>query len=681
VTDRIPRLVAILALVLVAVYATGTREARSAEEQTWTVNLKDAEIGEFITQVARITGRNFVVDPRVKGRVTVVSSAALDRAGVYDLFLSVLRVHGFAAVPAGEVTKIVQQTLAKQSSSGAETDEGVAGERMLTRVLPATNVQSSELVKILRPLIPQYGHVAAVEDPNVIILSDHADNIRRMEQLIDEIDVADEDEVMMVPLEEAWVGSMVPLLQELAPQQVGPNAQGPQAVHVVANERNNSIVLRGRRSALVDLRGLIRQLDQPATRAGSTRVFYLRHSDAEQIAEILRNMIGDQGDGRGEQQPIAPSFQADVSLNAIVARGEPTTLSEVADLLESLDVRRTQVLIEAAIVEVSLNENEDRGVDFAIADEDGDTAPLAVSPLGGALARLLGRGDDDLIDEQFDPFSAAGGASSPTLAVAKLSNGVSFAAILQALTTTQDSDLLSTPSILTLDNQEASIVVGQNVPFRTGEFTTDTSGSDNPFTTIQREDVGITLRVTPHINEGDSVRLQVEQEVSSVDQSANVGDTAFSDIVTNNRTIQTTILADHEQTIVLGGLIQDDLRRNESRVPFLGSLPVAGRLFRSESTERVKRNLLVFLRPTILRDRNDVADATERKYRSVWGVRPGERAGGKQAEAEPGAGLPPIDQIYEGRPDPGRRAAPSAERSPDSEPDRDAATESREQSR
>ncbi|MCC5874056.1 MAG: type II secretion system secretin GspD [Gammaproteobacteria bacterium] len=636
---QLPRLATLLLVLALLVPAVAGNQG-----QTWTINLKDADLGEFITQVSRISGRNFVVDPRVKGRVTVISSAALDADGVYELFQSVLRVHGFAAVPAGDVVRIVQQTLAKQSASGQDFDPTSDGELMVTRVIPATNVASSELVKILRPLIPQYSHVASVDQPNVVILSDHAENIRRMEAIIREIDVAQDDTVSVIPLEEAWVENMVELLQALAPNQIGRNASGPQAVQVVANARNNSLVLRGNPTAIAELRVLIKQLDQPATVLGSTQVFRLSHGSAEQLAGILAEMLSDQGDTNGRR--MRTSIKADTSLNALVVRADPATMVEVTAILDQLDVRRTQVLIEAAIVEVSINDRQNIGVDLAAVDRDGSTIPLIVSPLGQALRGLLGpalaSGDDS------DLIAGAADLTSPTLAVARLSSGVSFAAILQAIGTHSDSDLLSTPSILTLDNEEATIIVGQNVPFRTGSFTTTGTGAQNPFTTIQREDVGITLRVIPHIHDGDAVRLEVEQEVSSVESGAQVGDQSFSDIVTNKRTIRTTILADDGQTIVLGGLIQDDIQETGRKVPFLGDLPLAGRLFRSTSSERTKRNLLVFLRPTILRTPDDVAGVSERKYRSVWEVqtrrRDADRAQGEDEDEE----TPDIQLMYQG---------------------------------
>ena len=629
---------AFLIVLLSLTHVAGVASAEDAgTQQSWTINLKDAELGEFIDQVSRITGRNFVVDPRVKGRVTVVSTTALDANGVWELFQGVLRVHGFAAVPAGEVFQVVQQSAAKERAPLADA-AAAGGEAIVTRVISVDNVEASDLVSALRPLSPQYAHVAALEAANAVIVSDHAENIRRMEALVVELDSRDEEGVEVVMLKEAWVENMVEMLETLAPNDIGPGATGPQAIQVVANTQTNALVLRGRTEAIGRMRGLIEQLDQPATVTGSTHVYRLSHSDAEEVAATLQQIMED-GDGADGSGAIGTRIHADTSLNAVVVRADPATILEINEVLDQLDVRRTQVLIEAAIVEVSMIEGREIGVDFAAVDRSGGTVPLIVSPLGRALQSLLGSGADIV--------EGASSLVSPTLAVARLSQGLSFAAILQAIGRHSDSDLLSTPSILTLDNEEATIVVGQNVPFRTGTFTTTGDGARNPFTTIQREDVGITLRVVPHIHDGDSVRLEVEQEVSAVEPDAGIGDDGFSDIVTSQRTINTTVLADDGQTIVLGGLIQDDIQETQRRVPVLSSLPLAGRLFRSTQTDRTKRNLLVFLRPTVLKTPDDVAAVSGRKYRSVWDVQ-SRRRGDDDADR----GAPDMESVFEGRKEP-----------------------------
>ena len=627
-------------LVIVAVLALlvgATPSFAQPSSQTWRINLKEADIREMISQIAAITGKTFVVDPRVKNvKVTVISTADLDRHDVYELFLSVLRVHGFAAIPAGDVIKIQQQSMMKMSGSGEPSPRQI--EHFVTRVVAAQNVDSNELVKILRPLVAQYGHLAAITTPNVVIISDHAENIDRLMALIQRIDVADEDELYVVPLKQAFVGNVVNMLERLAPDQVGANAKGPQHVQAIADERTNSLLLRGKPRPVAQVKLLVARLDTEATASGSTEVIYLSHADAKEVAEILKSLTSN-NNGSGGVVPISQNagnapgatggssqaaarsssnIQADESLNAIVIRGDPSQIQEIRDIVKKLDVRRTQVLIEAAIVEISLSDADTVGVDFAAVDARGNSLPFISTALSSSLSDIFKAITPTTPTGSINPIGAVGAVSQPTVAVAKIdTNGISFGAIIQALSSSSRANLLSTPSIMTLDNEEAKITVGQNVPFRTGSFTTDTSGGNNPFTTIQRQDVGVTLKVTPHIHDGSVIRLEVEQEVSSVVPTAAQGSAAFSDIVTNKRTIDTTILADDGQTIVLGGLIQDDLNVVDRHIPLLGDIPWLGRLFSNDDNRRVKRNLLVFLRPTVLRDGRDIERVTAQKHQNM----------------------------------------------------------------
>ena len=616
------------------------------EAQTWKINLKNADIREFITQVSTITGTTFVVDPRVKGNVTVVSDRKLDTEAVYALFLSVLRVHGFGASRTGDVVRIVQSATVKQSGAPVNDDGGSLSEQVVTRVISARNVAAADLVKILRPLIPQYGHIAAVPQANVVIISDHADNIARLLTIIRQVDVADEDEVVVVTLEQAWVGSVVAILEQVAPDQIGKSAAGPQRVLVIGNDRNNTLVLRGKSAAIAEVRSLIEQLDQPATSSGTTRVFQLKHADPARTAEI-HNGILIEPRGRGDNTKSENiSIQADISLNAIVVRADPGTMSEIQEILRQLDIRRAQVLIEAAIVEVSVDATRAIGIEAGVADAGGASVPFASTTLNGIISNLLSSISATVVDGKIDPVQGIASVGSPTLAVARLDpDGVSFGAILNAIAINTSADLLSTPSILTLDNEQASILAGQTVPFRTGSFTSTNNGASNPFTTIQRQDIGIELTVTPHIHDDSSIRLEVSQTVENViNTGLEIGEAGFSDVVTNKRSIETTILADDRQTIVLGGLIQDDVRATRKKVPLLGSIPFLGRLFQNRSTTRTKVHLLVFLRPTIQRTREEVAETTERKYNGIWQVQIESRESGSESE-------PQLEQIYEGRRD------------------------------
>lgn len=585
-------------------------------EETWKINLKNADIREFVTQVSAITGKSFIIDPRVKGDVTIVSNVTLDEDSVYQLFLSVLQVHGFAAVPTGSAIKIVQTVLAKQSGNPNDFVDDLISQELVTRVIPISYATSEDMVKVLRPLIPQYGHIAALSNPNVLIISDHAANITRLVEIINRVDIADTLEVAIVDLEEAWVEDIVRLLEELAPDQIGKSAKGPNKVSIVASERTNSLVIKGERYTLARVKALVDQLDVPANRSGTIKVIRLAHSDAAKMAEILSNVVSSKS-GSSEDKMVEVSIQADEAINALVIRADPANMIDLMDIIDSLDVRRLQVLIEAAIVEVTSDFNRQLGSELAVGDSTSGTTPLGLTAPSGTLAQIL------------QGLAVPGGAGSvptqlgesPLIAGGRVSeNGTSFGFIVRALAANSDVNLLSTPSITTMDNEEAKIVVGQNVPFRTGSTVTGSQGTTNPFTTIQREDVGLTLEVTPHINSDSLVRLLIHQEVSEVDASSLtvIGSEAAADLITNKRTIDTTILVENEEVIILGGLIRDKETQGESRVPLLGSIPGLGALFRSRTKNIEKQNLLVFLRPTVLTSSADIAETSARKFNRVF---------------------------------------------------------------
>ena len=597
--------------------------AHGQEAETWRLNLKDADIRAFVTQVADITGYSFVVDPRVKGKVTVLSSAPMNKDEIYDLFLAVLNVHGFTAIPGEEVIKVVQQVDAKQSAEILGRFTQTPSEQLITRVIQIDNANALELVPILRPLVAKYGHLAGVAAANALIISDHSSNIQRIEQIVRELDSPSKYEVEVIQLQEAWVGDMVTLLQELAPDELG-RAGGDNAARkysVTADERSNRLILRGDETFRDKMRGLIRQLDQPSATGGTTKVLRLKHADAKNLTEILKGVMGElvkegagSGGGASGAKPQS-SFAvfADEGLNALVVRGEPSLMQEAEQIVAALDVRRAQVLIEAAIVEISDELGQDLGVQLAVGDESGSSTPVAGTNFGNvgtSLGEVLGA----ILNESVITPTTGGitvGAGQ------RNENGVSWGVLLQALSTSAAANLLSTPSIITLDNQESEIIVGQNVPFRTGQSTVTGDGTTNPFTTIERRDIGLTLKVTPTISADGLVRLVVEQTTESVADSIENA----SDIVTNKREIKTTVLADDGETIVLGGLIRDDYQVNKSKVPLLGDIPFIGRLFSSESERRVKRNLLVFLRPKIMLGKDDAIEATSDKFDQLWDVK------------------------------------------------------------
>lgn len=582
------------------------------EDQNWQVNLKDADISAFIGQIADITGRSFVIDPRVKGKVTVVSTETMNTEAVYELFLSVLQVHGYAAVPAGDVTMVVQQNSVKQQGRDLEQSFESQSQEMVTKVIVISNTPALDLVPILRPLVAKYGHLAGVKSANALIISDHASNITRIEQIIARLDKSGSEELEVIQLKEAWVGNVVTMLQSLDPEKVaqgtkGSNGGGTGSIRVVADERSNRLIIKGEKTSRERIRKLIEQLDKPSYFSGSAKVIRLKYADSKKLAELLNNVMSDTGAPGTEENKAKgkASIHADEELNALVVRAEPSILKEIDDIIHELDVRRAQVLIESAIVEVTGDVTDSLGFQWAVGDTDHPVSGTNFSNAGNSLNSIAG------MVTGATPPSLSNGL---TVGGFKQTNGdVDFGLIIQALESQSNTNLLSTPSIMTLDNQEAEIIVGQNVPFLTGS--TSSSSNSNPFTTISREDIGVTLKVKPHIHEGNELRLEVEASAESV---ANTTVQGQADLITNKRSLKTMILAADQETIVLGGLISDDITETESKVPILGDIPLLGWLFKSKSTQHVKRNLMIFLRPTIVLDRQKATALTHDKVNGIW---------------------------------------------------------------
>ncbi len=644
-------LVACLTVVVVSAHAASNQVQASDDGKSWTVNIRNADIQAFISQIADMTGKNFVVDPRVRARdVTVVSTKALSASEVYELFLSVLQVHGYAAVPSGDIIKIVPNTTAKQSNLPLVGESESGGEALVTRVIPVENSPVEELVPVLRPLVPQYGHLAAVGSANALIISDHIDNIRRMEAIIASLDNAESEDVQVIKLEHAFAGDMVKMLESLTPQTGGRRGKTKDGgVTVVADERTNRLIIKGDRITRQRMAQMIRNLDTPASATGGVQVVRLSHGDAEALAELLKNFA----EGASAAKPGADgktaaaamtgdkvSIQADKSLNALVIRAEPAMMKEIMSVISQLDVRRAQILIEAAIVEVSGDTGKALGFQYVGGSDESGVGAINFGNAGLTINSIVQALATD------DPSGLALGDGITMGFGEQDSNGdLKWGALIQALSTSTDVNLLSTPSILTLDNQEASIVVGENVPFITGTSTSTGSGVSNPFQTIQREDVGLSLKVTPHVAGLSTIRLELEQENSQVKDS--VGEAA--DIVTTTRKLESTVLADDGETIALGGLIRDNITKTVRKVPILGDIPLLGILFRSTSNSREKSNLMVFLRPTILPDNERLLSMTRQKYMGITALQFELNNQGEleQVVRDP---LPvSLEQVFEGR--------------------------------
>ncbi len=579
-----------------------------------TLNLKEADIGAVISTVSEATGKNFIVDPRVKGKVTVVSSHPMESDELYSVFLSILEVHGFSAVPSGDVVKILPDASAKQKAMPL-ADDGFpgAGDQVVTRVIALKNVSSSQLVPILRPLVPQQGHLAAYVPANILIISDRAANIARLINIINRIDTPSNDEIEIIRLEHASAAEVVRIMTSLEQKGKGKGAAAAAggAPILLADERTNSILVGGGKSGRLRIKATISHLDTPLESGGNTRVVYLRYAKAEDLVKVLTGVsksVEKQRKGATTANKATIDIQADEATNALVITAPPDHFRSLEQVIKQLDIRRAQVLIETVIAEVSEDLSAELGVQWVF-----DGTPAGDRPVGVVN---FGAGSGGSIAE----IGAAVKAGLPptigngvTLGLGKFNSGsLNFAAVLRVLKGDGTTNILSTPTLVTLDNEEAEIVIGQTVPFVTGAFTAPGGSSTptNPFQTIQREDVGITLKVTPQINEGNAVKLEIEQSVDSLSSSA----TGAVDLITNTRSIKTNVIVDDGQMIVLGGLINDEVRESVQKVPLLGDIPLLGWLFTHKSSSKVKQNLMVFLHPTIIRDAALTARLTHDKY-------------------------------------------------------------------
>lgn len=585
--------------------------------QTITLNLKDADINALIGTVAEVTGKNFIVDPRVKGKVTVISSRPMDSEEVYQVFLSILKVHGFAAVPSGAVIKILPDVSAKQDSIPNVSDDAPGrGDEMVTRVIQVDNVAAAQLVPILRPLVPQQGHLAAYPTTNVLIISDRAENASRLVSIIRRIDTVSDSEIEVIRLEYASAAEVVRILTAISRSRpgVGGKAAATASQALVADERTNSVLLGGDRANRLRLRAIISHLDTPLESEGNTKVIYLKYAKAADLVEVLQGVGKTQGEDIKQSKAAVSidkqlDIQADEATNALVLTAPPSLMRSLESVIRQLDIRRSQVLVDAIIAEVGERKAREIGVQWSIFDFSGNTTPVGGTNFNNTGTNLVDIAQG-VIDQQLVGLTPGmlfgAGKFDP--------GGTSFAAVVQALAADGDSNILSTPSLVTMDNEEAEIVVGQNVPFVTGSFSSTgaASGSVDPFQTIQREDVGITLKIKPQINEGNAVIMQIEQEVSSISEDAQA-----ADLITNKRSVKTKVLVRDGQVIVLGGLIEDRINESEQKVPLLGDIPYLGALFRSKSSNVEKINLMVFIHPTILRDRETADSYTASKYNYI----------------------------------------------------------------
>lgn len=627
----------LFSLTFAASIALAPMSAISQEE--FSASFKNTDINEFIQAVSRNLEETIIIDPEVRGRINVRSYYSMDREQYYSFFLNVLEVYGYAVVRMdNNVLKVIRDRDAKSSPVPVVDDDSYTGDEWVLRVIPLQNVTVRELGPLLRQLNEQTsgGAVMTYDPSNVVMLSGRASLLNRLAEIIQRVDRAGDSDVEVVQLKHASAAEMVRIAQGIFQQTSGtPELLIPR---IAADERTNRVLVSGEPRARERVVRLITQLDTEMQTSGNTRVFYLRYAKAPDMVQLLRGMtdtiiaeeraVASGGSGnsarQGQQRRAGEvSIEAHESTNAIVVTAQLDVIRAIEGVINQLDIRRAQVLVEAIIVEVFEGDGTNFGIQWGSEDiglmqhSNGQMVPIGQLGVGALAARTQRGSEVTRVDNAGNEFTTRepdrpgdytllanllGNANG--LLLGTVQDG--WAAVVQAVATTTNSNILSAPSITTLDNQEASILVGQEVPTLTGA--TAGANNDNPFQTINRQEVGVRLRVTPQINEGDSVQLVIEQEVSSV-----AGSTAV-DITFNKRELSTTVLARDGETIVLGGLIDEDVQESLSKVPLLGDIPILGHLFKSTSVTTRKRNLMVFIRPTIIRDDTRMGQLSERKY-------------------------------------------------------------------
>ncbi|WP_295797652.1 type II secretion system secretin GspD [uncultured Microbulbifer sp.] len=576
-----------------------------------TLSLDNADIRDLINWAADFTGKNIIVHPNVKGKVTVVAGDPMTHQQAFDVFMSVLQVNGFSLVEQGDAWKVVPDALAKQQAIPVIDDQTRApGEALVVRTVKVENISAAQLIAMLRPLIPQTGHLAAYADTNTLIVADRAANIDQIVRLIKQLDRAGAIDIELVPLEFASAKEVKQVITELL--QGGGKSAGNdvQPLRIAVDERSNAILLTGDPVTRQQLKKVIQRLDQPLTGEGNTAVVYVQYASAADLKPILEGMSGSIQKTEKDQQvaDVEVSIQVNEELNALILTAPPSLLETMKGVIAKLDVRRAQVLIEAIIVEVTEGTGNKLGVKWIAGNNDdvfaGFENDVALTddedvgiPVDGALINPTSLNPANLIRSGLN----LGFLSGTDVRVA-----------INAMASESNANILSTPTIMALDNEEAEILVGQNVPFITGEQLLSGSNND-PFTTIQRQDVGTTLKVTPRVNNNNSVTLEIEQTVENVLPSSE----GAADIVTSKREIRTKVLIDDGAILVLGGLIEDKVTEINQKVPLLGDIPGVGRLFRNSDKSVDKTNLMVFLRPKILSSQIAGYEETRKRYRDM----------------------------------------------------------------
>lgn len=612
------RLVRLSGFAFLAIILGATTPA-PAQEQV--LNLRDADIRAFIDDVSMLTGRSFIVDPRVQGEVTVISREPIGPETVFQVFLSTLRVNGFTAVSTGSgAYKIVPDDSAADNFTPVGRD-GLTGDQVVTEVFALHHIDTTTALNAIRPIASQKGRVISTPGSGAIIVVDFADNMARIQAVLEELD-RDMETIVPVQLLNTSAIEMGRIVSGLAGTQRGEDGGRPN-VTAIPVERSNTLLLKGDPLVIERMLQVVSELDDGNKAKEDVRVVYLKHAAGEELVPMLEQISSALGRSSGAEDGGRTSITYHRGTNALVISADPEMQQALDGVIRQLDIARAQVLVEAIIVEVSDTAARELGLQYILSGSRGSSVPFTVANYSSTAPNILAltgavvadresSGEDGQVIEQLQTqaLNSLLGLNGFALGGAGITEGGTlFGVILNAVDQDVGSNVLSTPSIMTMDNEAASIIVGQEIPITTGEVLG--SANTNPFRQIERQDVGIQLEVRPQINDGDTIKLFIRQEVSSVFGPVSDG---FSELVTNKREIETTVMVDDGEVIVLGGLIEDDRQSTVDKVPLLGDVPVIGRAFRSEGRSNQKTNLMVFIRPTILRDVDDIRSVTGEKF-------------------------------------------------------------------
>ena len=645
---------AIFALVTALTPPLGHAQPQPLPAPTFRLNLKNADMRSLVEAVSKYTGKNFILDSdaiKAKG-FNVITSSPLDSDSIYHIFLSILETVNMAVVEREGISKIVKAATAARIDIPFFEDREGSYDDYTTRIVQTENIGATEAAKTLKLYIrANSSYINTYDKNNLLIITGRRANIERILKILEYMDVSQEDDIAIIKLEHAQAEPLRKVLAKLTLNQTAQQKGRSEKNTILAYPRENSMIIKGSKEYLLAMRALIAQFDvAKEERSSATEVIFLRYSNATELAEVAKKVVKQQNQVINQLNPTDSAerkkeretfIEAHIPSNALIITAPAELMQDAISLIERLDIRRAQVLVEAIIADVSEDKNRELGINPFF--DGGTKLPTLVSGLGGINSDIRG------LVSTGNTLRGNGNASAIpsglTAGIANLGGATQFGFLIRAIATDTDSNILSTPRILTLDNQAAEIIVGQNVPFITGSTSTS---SGQPFQTIQRRDIGVSLKVKPQISAGDTVILEIEQEVSSISQSSDLAGVNASDIILNKRTIKTTILAENDQIVILGGLTQETVTDEKQKIPLLGDVPLLGRLFQFRSSRKVKQNLMVFLHPVIVSDSQSLSKLTSEKYDDFQRERARRQGLSDSFFKDELPSLPPINVMFEG---------------------------------